>query len=56
MRCANCKHMPYQHHDVTYPKRRSPCDVCLMCGQTSKDCCLTPKRCPCTDFKTEGDA
>lgn len=48
---CQCGHMPYHHDVVTYPVHRSPCTVCVMCGQTKRDCCLTPKRCPCIDFQ-----
>jgi hypothetical protein len=51
MEPCKCGHMPWAHSTVTYPTHRQPCTVCVMCGQTKRDCCLTPKRCACTDFQ-----
>lgn len=59
MECQ-CGHQSYRHYNVTYPKHRQPCDVCLTCGRTKpgpgKDCCLNPRRCPCRDFTKAQEA
>jgi len=53
MRCKTCSHQPYQHGWVTYPRHRQPCNVCVICGSTSRDCCLTPKRCQCNNYQAD---
>lgn len=54
---CTCGHQPWHHETVTYPTRREPCAVCLNCGRPKpgpgRECCLTPKRCPCTDFQKD---
>lgn len=53
MKC-NCGHMPYHHMSV-----RGPCDICLRCGRgkpgPGRECCLTPKRCPCNGYEKAAD-
>lgn len=55
MKCV-CGHQPWLHGQVTYPAHRRPCDVCINCGQTKRNCCLTPKPCVCADFRAEETA
>jgi hypothetical protein len=51
---CSCGHQVW-HHTRDSWRHTEPCSRCLNCGREKpgpgRECCLTPRVCPCRDFR-----